>query len=484
MFIEICKHCKPMRPFVRMFDVTERTNKNKHTTFRRCYVCGNSLYDTIVHFGEKGTLKWPINWQGATKAADKADVILCIGSSLKVLRRYSWLWHVGVPKRQRPKLFIVNLQWTPKDSSADVKINGKCDDVMRRVMEQLQIKVPEYWKENDPLLSITTKLNPHEAHTTTRTDLILRVKKEEPDPEEDDPGGEQPNNIKVGVEEVIKKEKIKEEPVDLKTEVKEEKVDVKEVLQKIALDALAKDHCYASPEKKAAEPTNTPTAPHPTPTPNPIATPNPTPSPAPVDTSADNSEPPVKRNRTRQCREKEREKQKLLKLQQQQETEAKAAAQQQANKKGKFVKSGVLDYKTIVWPRDALYLPYQSEFEFIKPSDVIGEDAFCCDCCDPAKKRGRRKKRRGSQSDCSSDDEDEEEDDSDDQGDEEEDDGDKTDGKAEMSDSESTSSSSTTATTATNGSGSKPTTPAPTVTNQPGWFGKGRTTKKKKDRFC
>ena len=53
MFIEICKRCKPMRPFVRLFDVTERTSKHRHTTMRRCHVCGHSLFDTIVHFGEK-----------------------------------------------------------------------------------------------------------------------------------------------------------------------------------------------------------------------------------------------------------------------------------------------------------------------------------------------------------------------------------------------------------------------------------------------
>ncbi len=54
MFVEICKKCRPARPFVRLFDVTERTNKNRHATMRRCYVCGTSLSDTIVHFGEKG----------------------------------------------------------------------------------------------------------------------------------------------------------------------------------------------------------------------------------------------------------------------------------------------------------------------------------------------------------------------------------------------------------------------------------------------
>ena len=58
MFIEVCKHCKPMRPYLRLFDVTERTNKNKHNTMRRCHVCGNSLMDTIVHFGERYVIKF------------------------------------------------------------------------------------------------------------------------------------------------------------------------------------------------------------------------------------------------------------------------------------------------------------------------------------------------------------------------------------------------------------------------------------------
>jgi len=172
MFIEVCKLCKPVRPYVRLFDVTERTNRHRHNTMRRCYICGASLQDTIVHFGERGSIAWPINWNGASKAAEKADMILCLGSSLKVLRRYPWLWCMDRPARQRPPLYIVNLQWTPKDATATMKINGRCDFVLAEVLKILKMKIPEYTPYNDPLLSFATHLHEKEEHTTSRRTLI------------------------------------------------------------------------------------------------------------------------------------------------------------------------------------------------------------------------------------------------------------------------------------------------------------------------
>lgn len=172
MFIEVCKGCKPVRPYVRLFDVTERTNRYRHNTKRRCYICGSGLVDTIVHFGERGSMAWPINWNGASKAAEKADMILCLGSSLKVLRRYPWLWCMDRPASKRPPLYIVNLQWTPKDAAATLKLNGRCDFVMAEVLKCLRLGLPDYTPYNDPLLTMVTQLHDREEHTTTRRTLI------------------------------------------------------------------------------------------------------------------------------------------------------------------------------------------------------------------------------------------------------------------------------------------------------------------------
>lgn len=51
-------------------------------------------------------------------------MILCLGTSLQILNKYPFLWAAERPKKDQPKLVIVNLQWTPKDRNATLKING------------------------------------------------------------------------------------------------------------------------------------------------------------------------------------------------------------------------------------------------------------------------------------------------------------------------------------------------------------------------
>lgn len=176
MFCEWCPRCPraPRAPppvYLRAFDTTQRTARHRHGTARLCHGCGHELRDSIVHFGERGRARWPLNWAGALRHARRADVVLCLGSSLKVLRRYPRLWRMQRARSERPRLYIVNLQWTPKDAAAELKINARCDAVMRQVARRLRLRVPRYSPRRDPLLAHAEPLLPPEAHTTRRPHL-------------------------------------------------------------------------------------------------------------------------------------------------------------------------------------------------------------------------------------------------------------------------------------------------------------------------
>lgn len=173
MYIEVCPTCE--KQYFRQADITEKTSRFRHKTGRKCHTCAepnNNLIDTIVLYGERSRTQWPMNWERASKAAKRADLIICMGSSLKTLRRYNCLWpktiHGTGNKEPETKLVIINLQYTPKDKNAVLKINGKCDLVMQLVMQKLNINIPAYEWTVDPLLKMSTPFTKEERANLKR----------------------------------------------------------------------------------------------------------------------------------------------------------------------------------------------------------------------------------------------------------------------------------------------------------------------------
>lgn len=124
---------------MRDFRVRSAQKCKEHKTGRKCdnKSCGGDLKDTIINFGEN--LNPQILEDGFNHGAC-ADVMLCLGSSLRVNPACEM---VGETARHGGKVVIVNLQKTPYDDVAAMVVHSKIEDFMQMVMDELNIEIPK-----------------------------------------------------------------------------------------------------------------------------------------------------------------------------------------------------------------------------------------------------------------------------------------------------------------------------------------------------
>eukprot|EP01138_Halocafeteria_seosinensis_P001407 gb/GECG01001443.1/.p1 GENE.gb/GECG01001443.1/~~gb/GECG01001443.1/.p1 ORF type:complete len:358 (+),score=31.43 gb/GECG01001443.1/:1-1074(+) len=135
---ERCSNPRCGQSYYRDYPCRRRANAvHDHKTGRKCEKCGSELHDSIVNFGENLPED---DIERAIRESKNADLCIVLGTSLKVYPA------AGIPLERYPtcKLAIVNLQETPVDDKAHVRMFGTCDDVMERLMAKLGYSIPPF----------------------------------------------------------------------------------------------------------------------------------------------------------------------------------------------------------------------------------------------------------------------------------------------------------------------------------------------------
>lgn len=144
--LEKCTKCK--KAYLRDFRTRTAQTVHDHKTTRKCddNACKGQLLDSIINFGENLPER---ELDDGFKHSEKSDLQLILGSSLRVTPAADMPAETA---KKGGKLVIVNLQKTPLDSVAALRINAMCDDVMVLLMKKLSLNIPEFQLERRVVL--------------------------------------------------------------------------------------------------------------------------------------------------------------------------------------------------------------------------------------------------------------------------------------------------------------------------------------------
>lgn len=142
-YLEVCSTCNARH--WRDYPVRNNWHRHEHETGRKCEVkgCGGDLLDTIVNFGED-ELEEP--WNKAVKNMKKADLVIVLGSSLRVRRSCDLpgMCFEDTDGKKNIRLVIVNLQKTPQNDRAQMVVHSRTDLLMQKVMNELSLEIDDY----------------------------------------------------------------------------------------------------------------------------------------------------------------------------------------------------------------------------------------------------------------------------------------------------------------------------------------------------
>lgn len=139
IFTEVCDTCRTdhVRPY-------EISSIGLSYTGRNCTLggdppgsCQGKLMDTLLDWENDLPEE---DWQRAQDECEKADLIICMGTSLRIEPAgglCEFAKEVGDGKKKKLGYVIVNLQVTPYDDGAALIIRGKVDEVMEGLMWRL-----------------------------------------------------------------------------------------------------------------------------------------------------------------------------------------------------------------------------------------------------------------------------------------------------------------------------------------------------------